>query len=600
MHAPSSRRPTKNRVAARICGAALIALAIVPAAASAATPGTIDTTFGSGGIANGGTGNRLFGAAVQADGKVLAVGETGAPSTVLLERFAANGQPDGSFGSGGVVRGPAVTSAFDTGSLGRSVAVQSDGKIVVAGKATSPDASGTDGILVERYNSNGSIDSSFGSHGVALALTQQLADGYGVAIQSDGKIVATGSANASGSGGVTPRVAVVRFNTNGSLDSGFANHGTDVIDLGAYSVALGVALQSDGKIVIVGSQAPGLQVPNALIARLTSTGARDPSFNGNGAFTHQYAIGAANSAFNAVAVQKDGKIVAAGAATSGNTGANAVIARFTSGGTPDGSFGSGGVVFKPSATSSSVTSTIPGATGVTLAGNGDIVASGTLTVNGVSDVAAWAVRSNGATETGFGLGGVVTTPFGTNGRGEGNGLAVGADGKFVVAGDSRTIFGAYSGVVVRYNGFGATPPPPPPALKASLKSVSGRYKTSTVARHGLKLGVNCNQACSFKSTLTASAGTARKLKIKSKIRKCKKVHGKRRCTTTRGYTSLTLASAKGSLRAAGTGTLTLKLGRSYVKALEKQKSVSVTLQVVVTSSATKKSTTLKKGLTFKR
>ncbi len=270
----------------------LIALAgFAPGVARAAQPGSIDTGFGASGVAGAGADARLFGTAVQTDGKVVAVGQSGIQSgaTLLLARFTSSGARDRSFGSGGLVKGPAVSSPLGTGSVGRSVAVQSDGKIVVVGRATTSDASGTDGILIERFNSNGSIDGTFGSHGVVTVLTSQLGDGYAVALQPDGKIIATGSADANGSGGLTPRVAVVRLNANGSLDSGFGAGGIDVLDLGAYSYALAVAEQKDGKIVIGGSQAPGLQVPNALIARLTAGGALDPSFGSGGAYAHQYA-----------------------------------------------------------------------------------------------------------------------------------------------------------------------------------------------------------------------------------------------------------------------------------------------------------------------
>lgn len=599
MHAPTSRTATARLGLLAVLSAGLIA-ALAPGAATAATPGTLDSGFGSGGIAGGGGNVRLFGAVVQSDGKVLAVGQSGIASgaTLVVERFTTSGALDGSFGSGGVAHGPAVTTALGTGSVGRSVAIQSDGKIVVVGKATDSPASGTDGILVERFNSNGSIDSSFGSHGVVTALGDQLADGYGVAIQSDGKIIAAGSADANGQGGFTPRVAVIRLNSNGSLDSSFASHGVDVIDLGAYSVAQAVALQRDGKIVIAGSQAPGLQVPNALIARLTTSGKLDPSFGTGGAYAHQYARGASNSAFNALAVQRDGKIVAAGAATAGNTGADAFIARFNTNGSTDGSFG-GGVVYKTAAVNTVISTVVPGATGVTVTGNGDIVAAGTASNGGLTELALWAVKSNGATETGFGSGGQTITSLGASTRADGNGLAIAPDGKLVLAGDlRRNPIGAYSGMVARYNGLGAPPPPPTSALKVSLSGLSKLYKTSTVAKQGLTVGVNCNESCTFRATLTLSSGTAKQLHIKSTFRRCKKVHGKTRCKTVHGYRSITLGSHSGRLSGSGTSKFTLRLNRKYVKALERAKSFNATLHV--TATANHKNKTATKVLVFKR
>src|SRR5581483_4586869 len=230
---------TRLRAVLSTAGVCASTLALIPAAAQAATPGTLDTGFGSGGIAPTQAGIRFFGAAVQSDGKTVATGSAG--GTLIVARFTAGGQLDGSFGSGGIAHSPAITGTLDTGSLGRSVAVQSDGKIVVAGKVTSADGTSTDAILVERFNSNGSIDGSFGSGGVVKAATTAQGDGYGVAIQSDGKIVAVGSANAVGQGGSAPRVAVVRLNSNGSPDTTFRGGGTDILDFGAYSVAQAVA-----------------------------------------------------------------------------------------------------------------------------------------------------------------------------------------------------------------------------------------------------------------------------------------------------------------------------------------------------------------------
>jgi uncharacterized delta-60 repeat protein len=565
-----------------ICCAAIALTGALAAVAIAATPGTTDSSFGSGGIASAGAGTRFFGAAVQSDGKVVAVGETGVGSNagLLVARFGTNGALDGSFGNGGMVRGPSISGTLDTGSIGRGVAIQSDGKIVVVGKATSADGTATDGIIIERYNSSGSLDTSFGSRGVVLAAAGQLGDGYGVAIQSDGKIIASGTADASGTGGVTPRVAVVRVNSNGSLDSSFGSHGLDILDLGAYSMALAVAVQSDGKIVIAGSQAPGLQVPNALIARLTTSGALDSSFNGTGAYTHQYAQGAANSGFNALAIQSDGKIVAAGAATSGNTSANTIVARFTTGGTPDGSFGSGGVAFSPSGINATATGNVPGATGVGIAGNGDIIAGGTISNAGLHELGVWAFTSRGAPDTSFGSHGATATPLGSLTQGESGGLAIGSDGKIVVAGDAKSFTQIYTGKVVRYNGFA---PALPPALKASLTGVSKSYKSSSVVKHGLKIGVNCNEACSIKVTVTVSSSTAKKLHLK-----------------THGNKPVTITTGKGSLSSSGTSSITLKLSKNLGKSIEKQKSVSINLQVSVTSSVTHKTQTLKKGVTLKR
>jgi len=373
-----------------------------------------------------------------------------------------------------------------------------------------------------------------------------------------------------------------------------------VLDLGPYSVANAAAVQSNGSIVIVGSQSPGLQVQNALIARLTPAGAIDTSFASGGATAPQYAIGASSSGFNAVAIQSNGSIVAAGAATDGNTGAQAIVARFTSTGAADPSFGSSGLVRATSSVSSLASSPIPGANGVAVTANGDIIAGGTSSNLGLTSAALWAFTSAGAPDGTFGTGGVTTTGFGNSISGEGNALAIGPTGQIYLAGDTKVATGAYSGVELGYNGF--TPPPPAVTkLTTSLTGVNAKYSIATVLKKGLKVGVTCNKACKATDTLTISAATAKTLKIGTTTKKCTKKKGKKKCVTVHKYKPVTLASKSGSLKAAGTLSLTLKINKRYASALKKvkkHKSIKVNLQAKVTATSPTQSTTLKKTVTF--
>ena len=559
------------------------------ASALAAAPGSLIGT-----IANTGAGTRLFGTAAQADGKVVAVGQSSA-NNLLVARFTSSGAADGSFGNHGVAEGPNTGAPFP-GSVGRAVAVQTDGKIVVVGSSGSV---GGGGLLVERFNANGSADGSFG-HGGAVNLILGSADGYAVAIQPDGKILAGGAANSLGTGGVQPRVVVVRLTSSGSVDTSFAGGGTDIVDLGPESAARGLALQPDGKIVLAGYTTPGLQVPLALVARLTSSGALDPSFAGTGSAARQFSPAGANSAFYAVAVQSDGKIVAGGATVAGGRGADALAVRFTSSGGLDGSFGSGGVSLTTSAVNSPPGTTgIPGINGLAIAPNGDVIGAGYSGNGPFSTPTLWALTSRGSLDSRFGSGGTASATFGSNRFGEFGGVAIAPTGDLVAVGDSQQAYqGAYTGIAARFVGFGAPPPPPVPSLKVTLSGISKNYKTSNSVKHGLKLGVACNQACSIKMSLGISSGTARKLRILSTITKCSKVHGKKRCRKVKAYTSVTLASARVSRSGAGTSTITLRLKDG--KALSKAKSFGASLAVSVTSTASRKSTTIHKGLSFKR
>ncbi len=561
-----------------VVSAALGALALAAApAALAASPGSLDPSFGTGGAVALSTGSQLFGVAVQSNGDPVVAGSSG--GKVFVERYTTAGKPNGAY------TGPAGSA--------RAVAIQSNGDIVIAG--TSGGA-----LLVERLTSGLTPDSSFGSGGIATALGGNAAVANGVAIGPSGNIVAAGSANPPAT-----QVAVASFSSSGSVQW------SQKLNLGNFSVANGVAVQpADGKILLAGSQRP-LQLTNAILARLNSSGGLDTSFaSGVGALTYSFPNGG-YTAFTSVALQSNGQIVVGGAAAA-SPNSQAVFMRFNSNGSRDSGFGSGGVAAIASNANVSVPGDPIGAYGVGIAGGGRIVGAGNFENTGVEvDAAIWTLTPAGQPDPSL-AGGTART---LRSAFEQCALAVAPDGSLVSVGNSVATFpdttpcslnASEAGFVVRYIGYGPPPvikpppPPPPPALSTSLKGVAKSDKTSTVAKKGLKVSVSCNEACTTKLSLTISSGTAKKLKIQTKGRQCKKSHGKTTCKTVRGYFTTTIASGKGSVRAAGTATTTLKLNKSYVKALEKQKSVRVNLQVSVTSSVTHKSKTLKQGITFKR
>lgn len=410
--------------------------------ARAAAPGTLDPSF-AGGVVTLGSGTQLFGVAVQGDGSIVAAGQAG--GTTLVQRLTPAGQPDPSFGSGGRVIGPTGT--------GRAVALQSDGKIVIAG--------GGPGMFVERLNAGGSPDTGFGSNGVAVATPLGgSAVANAVAVQPDGKIVVAGSVVPSDQTRGT-LIALARFNANGSLDSSFGSGGAEVLDFGLpFAVAQGVAVQPDGQIVFAGHEQGSTTFAffNGLVGRLNSTGSLDTSFAGSGVVTY-HQPGGGYTSLNAVALQNDGKIVAAGADAGGP---NAVFLRLNSDGALDSSFGSGGVTTLSSGT---FTSTPVGANGVGIAGGGRIVGAGAVQLNGTDFRAGlWATSAAGAPDSSFGSGGIVEQPTGV----EACALAVAPDGSLVAVGDSVafnrpqatepcTVNGASSAFVARYIGDGPAP-----------------------------------------------------------------------------------------------------------------------------------------------
>ncbi len=181
------------------------------------------------------------------------------------------------------------------------MAIQSDGKIVVAGGSGST-------FALARYNANGSLDTTFDGDGkLTTTFGGTSSAAYGVAIQSDGKIVAAGySLSATNN----QDFALARYNTDGSLDTSFDGDGKLTTDFGSFfDFAFSVAIQSDGKIVAAGNSGAG-NTQDFALARYNTNGSLDTSFDVDGKVTTSFAAG--NDIAYSVAIQTDGKIVAAG------------------------------------------------------------------------------------------------------------------------------------------------------------------------------------------------------------------------------------------------------------------------------------------------
>ncbi len=241
--------------------------------------------------------------------------------------------PDYSFGSAGE-----VTTNINPIEYGKDIVVQPDGKVIVAGNSLSTGSTGWDFTII-RYNANGSIDTTFGTSGIAkLDFSNRVDLVSGIALQSNGKIVLVGSTCVQNDNN-SCNFAIARLNSNGSLDNtfgGFRNGGKITTDFaGLNDEASKVAIQTDGKIVVVGRTLINAGNFNYAIVRYNSNGTLDTGFNGDG----KAAFSLGNAGANDLAIQTDGKIVAVG---SGNFDFG--ILRLTSNGFPDVSFGSVGQV----------------------------------------------------------------------------------------------------------------------------------------------------------------------------------------------------------------------------------------------------------------
>ncbi len=384
----------------------------LPAILSAA-PGDLDTTFNGVGTKivlfdEGSSGNAVV---MQTDGKIVMAGQAsiGGITEFAVARLLSSGTLDTSFNVTG-----SKTVVIGTTDAANNVIMQADGKIVVAGFAT---VGGVSTFGLARFNTNGSLDTSFNLTGTQSLLIGDAAVGYHVAIQSDGKIVVAGQAVVSGN----TEFAVARFNIDGSLDTSFNSTGTKTIAIGDgnNARARGVKIQSDGKIVLMGDAQVG-GISEFAVARLLSTGVLDTSFNTTGTATVACGNGV-NSTGGAL--QADGKILVVGSDTV--NGFN--IARFTTNGLPDSSFNLNG-------TQSIVLGTYSGAHSVAVQQNGKIVMTGYIQYGDFGDFAVVRLNIDGSLDTASFQGVGYTTVALGDGGSAGNGVTLQSDGKIVVAG----------------------------------------------------------------------------------------------------------------------------------------------------------------------
>ena len=239
-----------------------------------ASDGTLDGTFSGGKVTTDRGGVEQANAvAIQSDDKIVVAGISGPPGDFdwAVARYSAiDGSPDTSWSPDGWREtdfGAAQEYAND-------IAIQPDGKIVVAGNTDA-------GFALARYNTNGTLDTSFSGDGkLTTAFGGQSDVATGVAVQPDGRIVAGG--HSFSSGGVTSRdFALARYDPDGALDTTFSGDGKQTLNLGATDIANGIALQADGKIVLVGTRDPGVLTTTFAITRFEG-GGPPPDSDGDG------------------------------------------------------------------------------------------------------------------------------------------------------------------------------------------------------------------------------------------------------------------------------------------------------------------------------
>jgi uncharacterized delta-60 repeat protein len=318
------------------------------------------------------------------------------------------GQLDTSFGTSGV-----VTTSIDVDDIIYLSMLQTDSRIVVAGSTSSESITRA---AVARYTVDGDLDTSFNTTGIQTTLIGSRTGARSVALQSDGKIVVSGYAFQS-----KTNIAVIRYNTNGSLDTTFNGTGFVTTSVGNGAVAHSVKIQPNGNIVVGGTSVSN--EGQFMLAQYTSAGALDIFFGSSGIVLTP--IGT-HASIKQIALQADGKIVAAGFSHDGSVNKFA-LARYNTNGTSDGSFGSGGIVTTVIGTDARIQS-------IALQTDGKIVVAGFAVVSGIKQFVIARYNTDGSLDTNFNASGIVLTNI--QDHSVAYAIAIQTDGKIVAGGYS--------------------------------------------------------------------------------------------------------------------------------------------------------------------
>ena len=397
-------------------------LATASAAAAAAADESLDTTFGTAGKVtipvDDYTSARAV--AIQPDGGLVIVGT--AYDDVFVRRLTSNGSIDTAFGEGGrVLTNVGPNATVDSAS---SVALQEDGKIIVAGSSQ-----GLASVL--RFTADGVLDPTFNGTGIARGGG---AHHHALALQADGKVVAAGFVYHQG----YEKLSVARYTTSGAADPDFGSGGAVIGDFSER--ALSVAIQQNGAILVAGNRSTS--GPDSVVARYNADGSLDSQFGDNG-----LVMGSLDEA-TAVAVQPDGRILVAGGRNNSEDTEFSVV-RYEQDGSPDEGFGVAG--------RAETTGMVGGAQAVDVMPDGRIVVAGMANSLDANEFGTARFNADGALDDTFARCGQVRSRFGSIGAWPSD-VAVQADGKVVVLGDAATPdLHGYVHALVRYQPTSATP-----------------------------------------------------------------------------------------------------------------------------------------------
>jgi uncharacterized delta-60 repeat protein len=407
--------------------------------------GKLDKTFGSNGIetvAFSGAA-QINAIAIQSDGKIDVAGtadNTLGSHRFTLARFTTAGKLDTSFGTNGI----ASTSFAGTGGQANALVIQTNGDLVVGG--ATDDGQGNTNFTLARYDTHGILDPTFGTQGIEIPAGITFASCNSLVLKSNGQIVAAGE-------GIDGALVVARFQTNGMLDGTFATDGVFTATFGGNIFALAsVVIQKSGDIVAVGTETT-FNGPNSigafLLTRLTPTGATDPGFGFQG--VEEVTLPGRFSTASAAVLQPNDRILVAGGSIPGNQ-SDFALARFTLGGLLDTSFGFEGTVQQPNGITGAIEATLVQKDGKIIVAGSEVAPNAGPADTFATDAALARYNSDGSLDTTFGVNGRVFLHVGVNA--DFDSLAFDASGN-IVAGGSVNVVPFDDFLVARFHSNGA-------------------------------------------------------------------------------------------------------------------------------------------------
>ena len=367
--------------------------------------GNLDNTFGINGrviLPIGSSGSGAYSVAIQNDAKIVVGGYSynGDNNYFTSVRFNPDGNLDKSFGTNGIV----ITPVTNFSSFIRSVIIQNDGKILVGGGAVN-DMNGNDiDFALVRYNSDGSLDNSFGSNGkITIPISSKTDYISSLAIQIDGKIIAVGESYIN-----DLDFAVVRYNSNGSLDNSFGVNGKITTQMGETDIPRTLSVQTDGKIVVGGYSGSGGKYDFAIV-RYNSDGSLDNTFGTSGKVITSF--GDSGNTVCSIKLLNNGGIEAIGYSIT-DFKCNLTVVHYHSDGSLDSTFGTSGIMNIPTEYTSEIHPPVDYS--VVKQDDGNLVTFG-KTLDGINyNFTLNRFNTNGNLDKTFGTSGITITKFGVS------------------------------------------------------------------------------------------------------------------------------------------------------------------------------------------